>query len=386
MKPRTLQVAVAIGFTAALCSVGFIQTVVEARRGEWPQAFDLFRHPPTAANLRVFEQELADASRVGRWVRPWMQYAQFAVLHDGGAKALAGRDGWLFYRPGVTALARRPVSAPDPLPAMVDFHDQLAARGIRLLVVPVPNKESVYPDMLSARAADPSGVVNPATRDLLARLKARGVAVVDLFDVFAASRTADADPLYLARDSHWSPAGVTLAARAVARYLRDRGWVEAGGVSYATRPVPVRRVGDLVRMLQSPPLERRLGAEDMVCRQVLSRATGRPYQGEAASPVLVLGDSFLQVYEKDEPGAAGFLAHLAAELGRPVASLVMDGGAATLVRQELARRPGLLEGKQVVVWEFVEREAYLDTEGWPRIPLPPAGGGVVAGRPSAPVP
>ena len=31
--------------------------------------------------------------------------------------------------------------------------------------------------------------------------------------------------------------------------------------------------------------------------------------------VLVLGDSFLRVYERDDPGAAGFIAHLRGNLG-----------------------------------------------------------------------
>jgi hypothetical protein len=57
-------------------------------------------------------------------------------------------------------------------------------------------------------------------------------------------------------------------------------------------------------------------------------------------------------------------------LGRPLASIVNDGGASTLVRQELHRRPALLANKKVVVWEFVERDLRLGTEGWAKVPLP----------------
>ena len=86
----------------------------------------------------------------------------------------------------------------------------------------------------------------------------------------------------------------------------------------------------------------------------------------------MLGDSFLRIYETDEPGAAGFISQLARELKRPVASIVNDGGASTLVRQELNRRPALLSNKRVVIWEFVERDIRLGVEGWQHIPLPPA--------------
>lgn len=85
--------------------------------------------------------------------------------------------------------------------------------------------------------------------------------------------------------------------------------------------------------------------------------------------MLVLGDSFLRIYERDEPGAAGFIAHLAKELQQPLSSIVNDGGASTLVRQELARRPKVLTGKTLVIWEFVERDIGYGTEGWQVLPL-----------------
>ena len=65
------------------------------------------------------------------------------------------------------------------------------------------------------------------------------------------------------------------------------------------------------------------------------------------------------------------VAHLAFHLGRPLASIINDGGASTLVRQELFRRPQLLAHTKVVVWEFVERDLRLGTEGWQIVPLPP---------------
>jgi hypothetical protein len=82
-----------------------------------------------------------------------------------------------------------------------------------------------------------------------------------------------------------------------------------------------------------------------------------------------LGDSFLRIYQQDEPGSAGLVAHLAKALQQPLTSLVSDGGASTLVRQELYRRPALLQGKKVVVWEFVERDIRLGAEGWQIIPM-----------------
>ena len=175
---------------------------------------------------------------------------------------------------------------------------------------------------------------------------------------------------YLAQDSHWSPEGMQLAADVVARRLLDSGWVQKGSADYQLKPVTIRRHGDVLRMIRVPQVERLYEPEQIDCSQVVNTQTGKPYEDDPASPVLVLGDSFLRIFERDEPGSGGFIAHLAHNLGFGLTSVVNDGGASTLVRQQLARKPALLAGKKVVVWEFVERDIRFGTEGWQVIPLP----------------
>lgn len=370
-----------IVFLGILAGVPLSQVAVEARRGEWPQAVAVFRQRPTAANLRAYERSLEEASWTAAAFRPWVQDAQFAWLHDGGAKALVGREGWLFYKPGVQYLTERSrtrqgtSSAGEALAAITAFRDQLAARGIPLLVMPVPNKETIYPDRLTRRAAHLRSAQCDETRALLDGLKAAGVEVIDLFALFTdakVSAPASSQPLYLAQDSHWSPAGVELAARALAQRILEKGWGRPGSVAYAGRPAPLERVGDLLLMLQVPQIERRAVPEHVPCVQVARQDTGQLYRDDPHAEILLLGDSFLRIYETDEPQAAGLIAHLALELQQPVASLVNDGGASTLVRQELHRRRSLLAHKKLVIWEFAERDIRLGTEGWQPVPLPAA--------------
>ena len=365
--------ALVLIFLAIIASAALIQAWVEIRRGERLGASDLFRAKPTSANLRAYERSLEDASLVGRALRPWFQLVQFAFLKDGGEKVLVGKEDWLFYRPGCDDYLRQPaVIKPrtnDAVAAIVAWRDALSARGMHLLVVPAPNKESIYPDQLTRRAPPGRVLVPPATRDLLSRLTSAGVECVDLFALFASERTNSRAPLYLAQDTHWSPAGVELAARAVARRLLEKGWVRQGETAYQEHPAPVERTGDLLRMLDGSRQHSSVKPPPTPCVQVIDPA-GKPYQDNDGSPVLVLGDSFLRIYQQDEPRASGFIAHLAKELKQPVTSLVNDGGASTLVRKELHRRPALLANKRVVVWEFVERDIRLGTEGWEQVPLP----------------
>ena len=218
------------------------------------------------------------------------------------------------------------------------------------------------------------GALIPIENSILAaaiQLRKQGIEIVDLFQVFAeARRFGNRTDLYLTQDSHWSPQGVQLAAKAVAERILSLGWAKKETNLYETTQMTVTRYGDVLRMVRVPQIENLLVPEQIECQQVTDHATGKAYQDDPSSEILVIGDSFLRIYQQDEPGSAGFIAQLACELSTPVTSIVNDGGASTLVRQQLARRPDLLKGKTIVLWEFVERDIRFGTEGWQIIPLP----------------
>jgi hypothetical protein len=366
-----------IVFLASISLIPVLQAVWEWHRGQRPGVMAIFDQPPASGHLRAYEESLEHRSLLAGPLREWILLTQFSWLRDGGSKVLLGRHGWLYYKPGYDQTVRKPSlsGSHDPAPAILGFRDALAARGIRLMIVPAPNKESIYPDMLGRSAARLRAAPSPPARALLGRLREAGVELVDLFEAFAKERAnldaSTSDKLYLAQDSHWSPVGVECAARTVAGRLRELGWAPIGNSAFEVQPAPVERHGDVLRMLKVPDLERRIPAERVICRRIFMASNGMPYRDSPDSEILVLGDSFLRIYEHDEPGASGFVAHLARQLKQPLTSLVSDGGASTLVRQELFRRPELLRNKKIVVWEFVERDLSLGVEGWQIVPLPP---------------
>jgi hypothetical protein len=366
-------------FLAAIAVPPLVQTGIEAASGRTPQVLSLFRTRPSEANLRAFERELEQASWLAGPVRRGVQDAWWRWFGYGGEQVAAGRDGWLFYRQDVRYLVEPAEGSPplDAWRAILDFRDQLAARGIALLVCPAPSKAAVYPERLTRHA--PRKVTSP-TIETLRHLREAGVETMDWFQLFQdARRRRSGEPYYLRLDTHWTAETARLAAEATGRRVLELGWLPGGVVDYHLRPVHVSRSGDLARMLGLEHPAAGLGRETVACHQVVRSDTGERYQDDPASPVLVLGDSFLQVFQADEPLGAGWIAQLARVLRRPVTSLVRNGGGATLVRQELSRRPALLAGKRVVIWEFAERDLRFGMEGWQRVPLPPA-------DPLAPVP
>jgi hypothetical protein len=372
--------ALIILFLGVLAVVPLAQIVIEAPQEQGVAAFDIFREWPTELSLRAYEKKLESANWAARFSRSCLQFLHFRFLKDGGEKVVVGTSGWYFYKPGLNYLLARPETGVspnntnDPVAAIVHFRDQLAAHGIHLLLVPVPNKESVYPDRVSARAEKLKGVLAPRTQLLFEKLRDAKVEVVDLFKEFRSAReqtgSRPEEPLYLAQDTHWSPSGVALAAKSVAHHLVKLGWIEPGNDEYVERNAPVQRRGDILHMMQTPSIESAVAPEKVAAVQVVRSQTTRLYNDEAKAEILVLGDSFMRIYQQDEPNAAGFIAHLAKELKRPMMSLVNDGGGATLVREELCARPLFLMNKKVVVWEFVERDIGLALKGWQRTSLP----------------
>jgi len=376
---RVKHISLIAVFIVALCSAGLSQLILDLVGGKTPQVARLFMQKPTKANLRAFEADLQDNCQLAKRLRPWMQYARFMILGELGDEVVAGRCGWLFYKPAVQYLIepgppQTDESQGDIFSAVISFHDQLANRGIQLILVPVPNKASVYPDMLTPRARTPDIAVSCRALETISRLRQAGIEVVDLFAVFGQARAAlpheHTATYYLSQDSHWSPSGVQLAAKTVGQRILELGWAKKGHVEYALEPVMIQRHGDILTMIQVPQVERHFEPEHIHCTQVVNSATNQPYRDDSNSEILVIGDSFLRIYSRDEPGTAGFVEHLGQELGLPVTSIVNDGGASTLVRQQLSRNPKLLANKKVVVWEFVERDIRFGTEGWQIVPLP----------------
>ncbi len=363
-------------FAGILTAIPLVQSVMELSGDDGLTALELYGEWPTAESLRTFERRLDAANWAANVSRPWLQFAHFAWLKEGGEKAVLASDGWYFFKPGLKYLLARPEPGQhihgtnDPVAAIVDFRNQLAARGVHLLVMPVPNKDSIYPDRLTSRAKVPHGILAPRTREVLDKLRVSGVEVVDLFKEFTEARQRSETPLYLAQDTHWSPAGVALAAKTASRRLIELGWIQSGATEYREKATPVQRQGDILRMLQTPAIERRVAPENVSSVQVVRGDDGKPYADEATAEILILGDSFMRIYQQDIPNSAGFIAHLAKELKQPMMSIVNDGGGSTLVREELNARPMFLDKKKVVIWEFVERDIGLGVKGWRRAPLP----------------
>jgi len=320
--------------------------------------------------------------------------AQCAALaqtaETNGAMTVSGRDGWLFLASELRHLsvgpfwgesavkvsrAMQPDQA-DPLPAIVEFHDQLTAMGIELLVVPVPPKAIIYPDgLLDKVPRDSAGRVarlDPALQAFYAQLRLKGIRVLDLTTAFVQHRSDPEGALYCKQDSHWSGNGCVRAAAAIGLEL-SATFNDYPKQAFTGEWDTVEISGDLWQALGDPKPPK----EKVRIRRV-SRASQRGTVAPSrTSPVILLGDSHSLVFHcgDDMLGrGAGLPDQLALELGFPVDLVAVRGSGATLTRIGLLRRarkePATMAGKKWVVWCFTARD-FTESDGWRKLPMKP---------------
>ena len=340
------------------------QDIVRANRG-------------VLAAISGFELGLEDESLLGRTLRPPAQAVMTGWLGAGTERVYRGRDGWLFYRPDVeyvtgrgflepAELRQRVAGAseweappqPDPRLAIIHFQRDLASRGITLVVVPTPVKPGVHPEKLAMRYVDGAEVLqNPSYREFVEAIRREGVLVFDPADVLARERRTGAQ--YLASDTHWRPKAMEAVADRLADFIAQHVDLPLSpNPGYRIDRREVRNTGDTLQMLDLGAETALYPQEAVWVRRVLE-ADGSPWRSSPEANVLVLGDSFSNIYALESMGwgtSAGLVEHLSYALRRPVARLVQNDQAAFATRAMLRRDPRRLDGKRVVVYQFAARE------------------------------
>ena len=362
----------------------------------WSQAQGNIGHKTLAANaellseIRRFETSLEDDSIVTNNLlgptRNWLA----RIAGWGTEEAWIGRDGWLFYRPDLgysigpgfldpKVLARRQRGGlefsarrhPDPRPAILDFARQLELRNIQLVLVPTPTKAMVHPERFGGQ--DNTGPLhNRSWPEFVDTLNAANITVFDPLPVLLERRRRDHTDQFLATDTHWRPEAMEAVAEALAVALGQLNSLPNSPTrpTWVRQPREVTGQGELLKMMRLGPDSKLFEPETVTIQQVLSSDL-QHWQPDPTAPVLVLGDSYTNIYSYNAMGfgqSAGFAEQLAWHLQRPVDSLARNADGAHATRRQLARETRRLENTRILVWQFAVRE--LTSGDWPLIPLP----------------
>ena len=355
--------------------------------------------------IRPFEKEVENASVCATKARPVMSFVRYCLFGDLGGKAILGKNGMFFYRLDVQYIYKPYITEirnyadkisnvidpellktnEEPQKKIVEFKKQLQKKGIDLLVVVVPTKPSIYPEELAINNKPSLNFISPSIR-FIDELRAEGVDVINLFDPLNKEKANDplaGEKLYLQKDTHWKSRAAFLSAKEIAKKIKNYSWYKEGNTEYEIDTVAINRTGDIASMaaldaFKIRELSTSFPTETTTCYQVVK--ISRDDHGTIVdrsvykddyqnSSILLLGDSFSRIYQTDEPRSAGLISHLAFFLHQPLATIVNDGGASTIVREVLARKNYLLENKRLVIWEFVERDIRFGEKGWKTVSL-----------------
>lgn len=335
-------------------------------------------------SIEDYEQQLEDQSLLTRHLLGPTQHWLTSSTGLGNEKAYIGRDGWLFYRPDVDYLTgpgfleprvlhRRALGGkqhaappqPDPRPAIIEFHEQLARRGIKLIVMPVPSKSAIYPERLSSRYDYSYALLeNASFQQFKQDLDAAGVLVFDPAPTMMRSKNTHKQPQPILRtDTHWTPDTMESVAGALKFYLDQHCPVPPTAPTHFTeRFRDIENTGDIASMLHLPQKQMLFPPEKLTIREVSEPDDG-VWKPDENADVLLLGDSYTNIYSLPEMNwgaSAGLAERLSFVLGRKIDRLAQNDGGSHASRQalyqQLARGHDRLRGKRVVIWEFAVRE------------------------------
>ena len=311
---------------------------------------------------------------------------QSAALSDADPRIFKGIGGWYFLKAELAHIAKRefwgarsrdvslstkPDSA-DPVPAIVDFNNQLKAKGIELILLPVPAKAFVYPDKLDASLKAPGSerldYYHVRFYDVL---KKQGVKVLDIMPLLLNER-AMGNKVYCETDAHWSAYACEIAASELAGMLKSASWyAEIPKRKMNAAEKTIRISGDLVTN-EEPKL-----TEDLAVR-VITDGTGQYIEAAEASPVILMGDSHTLVFHDGGDmlcEGAGLFDQLAYELAFAPDLIGVRGSGSTASRVNLFRKSKYyaeyLADKKVVIWCITVREFTESPSGWKLVPVSP---------------
>lgn len=267
---------------------------------------------------------------------------------------------------GLIEAWRRDPAATGPISTILDVARQCRERGIDFLVMPVPPRSVIYPELILPELTPLSPGELPPLMDVYLRrfyleLEENGVEVVDLLPAFLANRYGLGPPrgkrkrrylemLYMNQDPHWAGLATRVAGTVLAERIKQYPWYPEtaalqGRAHVINADSEVKQLGATAQQLvEKGKLDIRHPREHFI--RTLAYIDGETWSFEdPGSPILLLGDSYSIPYW-------GFPDEMLRRLRFRVDLIAVEGGYQSSQLRALKLRGNGLQGKKLVIWEL----------------------------------
>lgn len=291
----------------------------------------------------------------------------WVVAGDLGPRVRRGSSGWLFLGDELTVHDQPQLNAAQRKADVLKIQKALAVKGIKLLVVVVPDKsriEASHLGMLHRPAT-----FAPRASQWVGELKKAGVEAIDLTDTLSAFKQKNG-AAFLKSDSHWTEQGAEAAARSVsAEVLRLKIVATPTQGLTVDKRIVTNRPGDLIRLAGVEWLFDTLQPQQDLAQEstfkVGSKAQEKSTLGTASAAsasaqtddlfgdadlpnVVVIGTSFSRT--------SNFVPFIEKELNAKIANLARNGGDFSgAMNTYLSSVAFKKTPPKLVIWEIPER-------------------------------
>lgn len=217
---------------------------------------------------------------------------EYLLFGEGRSGLVIGQDGWLYSDEEFAPLADGQRQMRDNLALIRGVQRQLQERDIQLLLAIVPAKTRLYPEHTGSHR--PSALQRSLYPRFHRAVRNAGIAAPDLLEPLQAAKNQA--PMFLRTDTHWTPDGADVTARALSEVVRSAMQLRGEPQQFVTETVETRaHEGDLTRFLPLAPLFASLMPQADRLQQRETRAADADSDdlfGDHDLPVTLVGTSY----------------------------------------------------------------------------------------------
>lgn len=196
-------------------------------------------------------------------------------------RVIVGKDSWLFYDDGLKSVICPPKKI--NISNIVHTANFLKSHDLRLLVVPIPDKEMFYNNKIVHSEPDESSVFANYLR-FIRKLKENQVDVCNVYEVLNKGNSSG-KVLYFKNDSHWNSEAIVVVSDAVVnQFLKNN--IDTNCQNYKLVDTTGTFYPDLLKLLKGQEIPETYHGKKLLENTIPCNT--------ADSGIVVFGDSFVE--------------------------------------------------------------------------------------------